>query len=267
MNIHAVSLMGRRNENEDKHNIIINKNGKNTDQAKVNYLGLYDGHGGKYVSKFLAKYLPDKFIAKNLSYPLSDDYILKSYNDLNTQLCSVHEKQASQCGSTCLVLLNFKGRDKANYIHILNTGDSRAILCKNNLGIPLTKDHKPNWPEEKARIEKLNGKIYYDGDDYRIKDLSVSRAFGDISAHPYVTSVPDIFTYKLDEQDKFIVMACDGLWDVLTSQEVVNFILIECYDGAFQRIKKDVNIAKKLGEYAIKRGSTDNITILVGFLI
>src|SRR5436305_1930508 len=78
-------------------------------------------------------------------------------------------------------------KDGKYYINVINTGDSRCIICRDNLGIPLSKDHKPNWPEERYRIQQLGGKIYYDGDDYRIKDLSVSRAFGDIDAEPYVT--------------------------------------------------------------------------------
>jgi serine/threonine protein phosphatase PrpC len=267
MNIHAVSLKGRRDENEDKHNYIINKNGKNKNFAKVNFLGVYDGHGGKFVSKFLSKFLPDKFVHKSITYPVSPEYINTTYETLNNILFTKYEKEATNCGATCLVVLHYKNiQEKINYMHVLNTGDSRAVLCKNNIAITLTKDHKPNWPEEKARIEKLNGKIYYDGDDYRIKDLSVSRAFGDKSAHPFVICTPDIMTYKLDNTDKFIVLACDGLWDVLSCQEVVNFILIECYENADKRIKKEINIAKKLGEYAIQKGSSDNITILVGFI-
>jgi hypothetical protein len=85
------------------------------------------------------------------------------------------------------------------------------------------------WPEEKRRIKNLGGTIthYPKGDDPRIKGLSVSRAFGDFNAEPYLTNMPDIFRYKLDKNDKFIVFACDGLWEVLQNQDVVNFILNE----------------------------------------
>ena len=50
------------------------------------------------------------------------------------------------------------------------------MLCRDNFAIPLTKDHKPDFPEEKARIQALGGEIKFDGADYRIRDLSVSKA-------------------------------------------------------------------------------------------
>ncbi|MEK7801575.1 MAG: PP2C family protein-serine/threonine phosphatase, partial [Pseudomonadota bacterium] len=135
-----------------------------------------------------------------------------------------------------------------------------------NVGIPLTKDHKPNWPEETARIKALNGQIVFDGCDWRIKDLSVSRAFGDISAEPYVTCMPDIFRYKLTSEDKFMVVACDGLWDVLGTQDVTNYILETYYDiSNGKRIGRNINVAKQLAKLAIDKGSTDNVTAIVVF--
>ena len=146
-------------------------------------------------------------------------------------------------------------------------GDCRCVICRNNIAIPLTKDHKPNWPEENHRISKLGGTIEFDKVDWRIGDLSVSRAFGDVEHYPYVIHYPDIFTYEIIEKDKFIVLACDGLWDVLSNQDVVNYILMECYDNTLTtRINHSVNIAKKLADYAIKKKSTDNITVVVIFL-
>ena len=105
------------------------------------------------------------------------------------------------------------------------------------------------------------------GFDWRVKDLSVSRAFGDIDATPFLSHRPDLYRYKLDKNDKFFVLACDGLWDVMSNCDVVNFILLHCYDNTTNvRINKSINIAKKLAEYAIKKGSTDNITIVAFFL-
>ena len=99
---------------------------------------------------------------------------------------------------------------------MMNVGDSRAVLCKNdNSVLQLTQDHKPNDKNERSRINKLGGKIYYDGYDWRIKDLSLSRAFGDIEAKPFVSHLPQIYRYKLNNDDKFIIFACDGLWDVV----------------------------------------------------
>lgn len=268
MNVHSVSLKGRRDSNEDKHNIVLNENSKNPDMLPINFFSIFDGHGGKFVSKFLSDNLPKFFINKNVTYPLTKKYIYDVYDGLQNQLKKDHISESLNCGSTSLVLIYYKrSKDNTNYINVLNTGDSRCVICRDNLAYPLTKDHKPSWPEEKHRIQSLGGNIYFDGDDYRIKDLSVSRAFGDVKAEPFVTYTPDIFRLKLEKNDKFIVMACDGLWDKLSNQDVVNYILNECYDNTTNnRINKNINIAKKLGEYAIYKGSTDNITIIIIFL-
>jgi len=272
MNIHSVSLRGKRDQNEDTHNIILNMKPKKItcreiDKANINMFAVYDGHGGKHVSKCLAKTMPEIFMKKSLSFPLSNNMINNAYKHIQTSLRKKWLNITNYCGSTCLIVFQYE-KDDETYLQILNTGDSRCVMCRDNFSIPLTKDHKPNWPEEKKRIETLGGTIYRDkGDDWRVGDLSVSRAFGDINAEPYVTNIPEIFKYKLTDADTFIVIACDGLWDVLTNQEVVNFVIMNACDVTGKKIKEisQTNVAKKLAEYAINKGSTDNITAIVAF--
>lgn len=257
MAIYSISLKGLRPQNEDAHNIEVCK------KSNKVMLAIYDGHGGKEVSKLLANKLPKYLLNENVSYPLERKYVSRVYDHIQTQLKNMN--YAYHSGSTALVLLKFK-YNNANYLNIMNLGDCRAVVCRGNLGMALTKDHKPHWPEERHRIEKLGGKITFDGYDWRIKDLSVSRAFGDIDATPYVTHKPDLFRYKLSTNDKFVILACDGLWDVISTEEAVNFVLLNCYDNNFnKRINKNINIAKKLAEYALKKGSTDNVTTIVYF--
>lgn len=268
MSVYAISLKGRRETNEDKHTIILNDTNKTTNLAPINFFGIYDGHGGKFVSSYLFENLPPLFVKKDVTYPLKRSFILDAYKQLQDKLRDPSNKQlAESCGSTCLVVICNRDPITNNYmITVINTGDSRCIICRDNLGHPLTMDHKPSWPVERHRINRLGGSIYFDGDDYRIKDLSVSRAFGDLKAEPYVSYIPRIRKYKLEKNDKFLVMGCDGLWDKLSNEEVVNFIINECYDNTTNiRINKEINIAKKLGEYALFKGSTDNVTIIIIF--
>jgi serine/threonine protein phosphatase PrpC len=265
ISVHSVSLKGKRPQNEDKHSEIINLDGKNPDILPINFFGVYDGHGGKSISKFLADNLPQCFINKKVSYPLKKNFVKDIYNYWRELLQSKYRDISTTAGSTCLVVIQYKEADK-DFLNILNTGDSRCVLCRNGLGIPLTKDHKPNWPEESYRIKKLGGEIVFDGYDYRICNLSVSRAFGDTSAYPYVTNMPDLYRYKLTSNDNFMVLACDGLWDVYSNQDVVNIVLESCYDMTGRtRINQNINIAKKLAELAIAKGSTDNISVIVVF--
>lgn len=262
---YASSLKGHRDQNEDTHVIIENMTTgtMRNDILNINFYSVFDGHGGKQVSHYLKETLPVFFTDKRVEYPLVKKYVVNVYDHIQTKLKNT--KYANHVGSTALVVIHFKA-NSGEYLNIMNAGDCRCILCRDNFAIPLTKDHKPNLIEEYRRIEGLGGNILFDGDDWRIKGLSVSRAFGDIDATPYVTHRPDIFKYKIDKSDKFIVIGCDGLYDCLDNTDIVNFVLLNCYDVTItKRINQNINIAKRLGDYAISKGSTDNISVIVVF--
>jgi serine/threonine protein phosphatase PrpC len=263
---HTASLKGIRESNEDKHIVILNLDNKDINKAPVNFMGVFDGHGGKFVSKFLEKNISTFFTDKRVLYPLSKKYINAVYDYIQEYLKDKYYNKAYECGSTSVVAIHYRQND-SNYLNVFNVGDSRCIICRDNKAIPLTIDHKPNLPSEKKRIEELGGKIYYDGADWRVNDLSLSRAFGDIESTPYVTCSPDIFKYKLEKTDQFVVLACDGLWDVMTEQEVCDFIINLAFDKQNNKIiNKNLNIAKKLAEYAIQKGSSDNVSVVIYFL-
>lgn len=265
MSAHFVSLKGERPSNEDAHNIIHALHNDDKDMARVNYYGVYDGHGGKFVSNFLSENIPQFFISNKVTYPLDINYVNNVYDKIQSILFTKYEKMATDCGSTCLIVCHFKDENNQEFLNVMNTGDSRCVLCRNNLGIPLTRDHKPDWPDEMNRITKLGGQIKKDGATYRINDLSVSRAFGDKESSKFVTHRPDLYKYKLTKKDKFMIIACDGLWDVINPQEATNMVLKNCYDTDMNRINKKVNISRKLAEMAIELESGDNVTCIVVF--
>jgi len=261
------TVQGKRESNEDQHFIFSNLDGKYSDKNCINMIGVFDGHGGKLVSKYLKENLPDYFTKKfkdNLfSKPEKfSKYVNKVFDTLQTKLIQEHPKAVNYCGSTaCLTIHCVNKLEKKGYLWIINIGDSRAVLNnKNGLSIQLSKDHKPNSPDERMRIEKMGGKIAFDGADWRVKDLSLSRAFGDIDCTPYVTHLPQIYKYNLSSKDKFVILACDGLWDVVSNQDAVDFI----QDLLNKNFKG--NFSKMLCDYALAKGSMDNVSIIVYFL-
>ena len=171
-----------------------------------------------------------------------------------------------KCGSTCLIVIEYKENNEL-MLQIINVGDCRSIICNDTMSIQLTKDHKPQYPDERKRIEKLGGKIIEDScyNEWRIGPYSVSRAFGDFDLEKYITYEPEIFKYKIKQEDKFMIMACDGLWDLLNNQDIINYILMKYYDKDGNRININKNIAKELAKIAIKEGSGDNISIIIRF--
>ena len=265
MKVYSSSLQGNRDTQEDQHISFINLNGSNAEYNPINLFGVFDGHGGSKVSRYLKSNLPDFFliILKNNIYKNKNDfnsYVTGVYDFLQNNLKMKHPKAAEYCGSTACVAVNTVDEKKKNILWVINVGDSRAVLCnKNGEAIKLTKDHKPNDPEEKKRIEQLGGKIKYDGSDWRVKTLSLSRAFGDLDCCPYVTHVPSIDKFKINSKDKFLIIACDGLWDALTNQNAVEYIR----DLHFKNFNG--NYAKELANYALKKGSQDNVTVIVYF--
>lgn len=245
------SLKGKRESNEDAHCIMNNR---------VNYFwGVFDGHGGKDVSEYLGKHMAPSFLRTIHKDGYKIPEIRNNFENIQKQLIVDSKKEnfnINDVGSTCLVALL-----TGNKLQVANVGDCRAVLCQDKgLARALTIDHKPDWSLEKNRIEKLGGKVELDKDDdvYRIMDLSVSRAFGDLEYSAYVKNHPDVFTYRLKTTDQFLILACDGLWDEVSSQDAVNFVL--------KNKDKVPNIALSLGKWAInEKESTDNVSIIVIF--
>jgi serine/threonine protein phosphatase PrpC len=264
MEKYSYSLQGRRESNEDQHICLLNLNNNSeitSNNCSINFFGVFDGHGGKGVSKYLKDNILNYFAAPihNKLYNSKDkliiQYFIDAFNHLNKKLQKTHPRIAFNSGSTaCIGIMT-----KDDILWILNVGDSRAVKCNyNNKAEQLSEDHKPNSPTEKKRIENLGGRLEYDGVDWRIKDYSVSRAFGDLNASPYITHIPQIYKYKL-KNEKFIIFACDGLWDIMSNQNAVDFINSLVTSG------NNINYAKALAEHAFKNGSLDNITVMIYF--
>jgi serine/threonine protein phosphatase PrpC len=159
-----------------------------------------------------------------------------------------------------------------------NVGDSRAVLSRNHTPVELTRDHKPNDPIEESRIEANGGYVAWCGDKdahghpvlgtgiYRVNgNLALSRAIGDRSERPAVTAEPDITMTPITDMDEFLVLATDGLWDVMSSSDVVAFVHALLEAAADDETERDF-IASVVVEEALRRGSWDNITVVIVWL-
>ena len=127
------------------------------------------------------------------------------------------------CTAVCAMVLG-------NHLVVANAGDSRCVLSRNGTAIALTEDHKPTNDEEFDRICKAGGFVA----DGRVNgSLNLSRALGDLEyksvsklppEEQMVTANPEIRSTELTPNDEFLILACDGIWDVLTNQEAVEFV-------------------------------------------
>lgn len=192
--------------------------------------------------------------------------------------CARHSMEVALSGSTAVVALL-----TSKHIIVANCGDSRAVLCRAGRAIPLSFDHKPDRPDELARIEASGGRVIF-VNGVRVEGiLAMSRAIGDRYLKPFVTSEPDITFTKREAGDECLILASDGMWDVLSNNlacEVASECLREENHAADVDLdagprmvedegaeplypSRSVLAAALLTRLALGRRSSDNISVIV----
>lgn len=256
--------------------------------VSLNYFIFSDGHGevGQEVSGFLKENLPNDlnrtFRQNQVDLDKDDDI-----NELITRVFIAENEKLTQntminsylSGSTCVT-----GIYTPEKLITANVGDSRAFIgrCKNGVWTSesLTRDQKPNDPDEKARILAAGGKIEPlrdedDGSFYGpmrvwLKDkpypgLAMSRSFGDRVAHQVgVIEEPEIKEYKFLEEDKILIFASDGLFEFLENQEIIDIIKNYYDEGDIVTCCEDLYKTSK-ERWLDKEGVIDDITMIVIF--
>ncbi|XDA69682.1 hypothetical protein R6Z07F_000055 [Ovis aries] len=272
---------GEREEMQDAHVILNDITAEcqppSTLITRVSYFAVFDGHGGIRASKFAAQNLHQNLIRK---FPKGDGIsvektvkrcLLDTFKHTDEEFLrqASSQKPAWKDGSTATCVLAVD-----NTLYIANLGDSRAILCRYNeesqkhAALSLSKEHNPTQYEERMRIQKAGGNVR---DGRVLGVLEVSRSIGDGQYKRCgVTSVPDIRRCQLTPNDRFILLACDGLFKVFTPEEAVNFILSCLEDEKIQRREGKLTVdaryeaaCNRLANKAVQRGSADNVTVMV----
>lgn len=160
----------------------------------------------------------------------------------------ITEKKYTDGAATLLMVVEHDNRR----LIVANSGDVRAVIARGDLAIPITTDHKPEDPQEKLRIYHLGGFV---SETSRVDGiLSLSRAIGDNYLQPHVTFRPDVYIVDIKPSDRFVIIACDGLWDVMTNEQAV--AIASSYHTAAEAAAALVDIAFGLG-------SADNISVIV----
>ena len=255
------------------------------------FMGICDGHGiyGHEVSSYIVNNLPIKINTILQNELLSNFSIenLKLFSPLithiflRTNLDIINNKliDTNFSGSTCVSLIFTPSK-----LLCINIGDSRCIIAKKNnekwFSKNLSNDHKPENEIEKQRILLNNGKIesyknekgeeigpkrvWLKNED--VPGLAMSRSFGDEVAHSVgVSSLPEIKEYEFLKEDKFIVLASDGIWEFISNDECVNIVknyyLCNDMEGALSCLYKEASRRWIMEEEVI-----DDITIIIVFL-
>lgn len=158
-------------------------------------------------------------------------------------------------------------------MYIANIGDSQAVLCrykeetKSCVAVPLSVAHSPSLYEERMRIQKHGGHVK----DGRVMGvLEVSRSIGDGQFKKLgVTCTPDVKKCVLNDNDRFVIIACDGLWKCFEPDGAIKFAnnILQDEDGKSTDISKERSrydiVSNKLANEAVLRFSGDNVTVLI----
>lgn len=236
------SMQGWRVSMEDAHchvldlNSIISYKDKDADDMKaqklfdeqVSFFGVFDGHGGSRVAAFAGLHLPS--ILKDQSKLLEDKQYAKALQNafLNCDEAILDDVNMKDDNSGCAATTMLFTKSQ---LVCANSGDSRVVLSINGNAKAMSYDHKPNNEGEKARIVAAGGFV----DVGRVNgNLALSRCIGDFdfkksadlpAEEQIVTAFPEIIEHDLNyDNDEFVILACDGIWDCLTSQECVELV-------------------------------------------
>ncbi|KAL9064227.1 MAG: hypothetical protein Q9157_007913 [Trypethelium eluteriae] len=229
------SMQGWRISMEDAHACVLDlqpepSDGENHKAAesdvRLSFFGVYDGHGGDKVAiytgenlhKIIAK--QDAFKKEEVEQALKDGFLAADRAILSDPK---YEEEVSGCTASVAIM-------SKNKIYVANSGDSRTVLGIKGRAKPLSFDHKPQNEGEKARICAAGGFV----DFGRVNgNLALSRAIGDFEfkksaelppEQQIVTAFPDVTVHEITDDDEFVVIACDGIWDCQSSQAVIEFV-------------------------------------------
>jgi len=245
-----------RRRMEDEH-MLVDKFGGVDSQA---FFGVYDGHGGHSAAAFCKTRLHtayEEFIKNCSDTDLVDSEKISEISKSSYKLTDEEMKESVPAAGACVVTTIVRTVNSHRYLYVANAGDSRAVLSRAGKAQRLTHDHKPSDEPEKQRIADMKG--FIDGDG-RVNGLvAITRALGDhhmkgpgkdfILAEPYTQLI------EINEDDDYLILACDGVWDVVEDQAAIE--LVRGLTG------NCTAKAKSLVSHAIKAGSTDNVSVIV----
>ncbi|CAM8962148.1 unnamed protein product [Rhodiola kirilowii] len=219
------SVCGRRRDMEDAVSIKPSFLGA----KDCHFFGVFDGHGCSHVATRCKARMHDivksELEKANMDEQSWKDALGRSFSLMDAEAqkssgvasnscrCELQMPQCDAVGSTAVVAIVSPEK-----IVVSNCGDSRAVLCRNGVAIPLSSDHKPDRPDELERIERAGGRvIYWDGPRV-LGVLAMSRAIGDNYLKPYVIPDPEVNIMDRDDEDECLILASDGLWDVVSNE-------------------------------------------------
>ncbi|KAI7727323.1 hypothetical protein M8C21_027595 [Ambrosia artemisiifolia] len=283
------SVKGRKSFMEDTHTIVSSSN------IEKGFFGVYDGHGGSKAAEYVAKNLHSNvfdMLEKCSENTTTEEVVKAAFMKTDDEFL----KQGLESGACCVTALI-----KEKELFVSNLGDCRAVISKKGKAESLTKDHKASQDDERKRIQDKGGYVELHRGTWRVHGvLAVSRSIGDAHLKDWVLGEPETKILPLTDDLEYLVLASDGLWDEVGNQEAID-VVTRCMTNLSPKVKKVyrvkrikhransendepairvvktiaqtqdhgltgdglVSACKELVNLAVKRGSLDDITVMI----
>jgi len=266
MDVGIAESRGKRPYMEDRHIIEL----KLPTFSDFSLFGIFDGHGGPHAAESLKQLIVptiETHIHKGKLLGISNIdergqamkvVLHNSILEVDSLFCTINMNN-SKGGSTAIIALVWAGQQPI--LALANVGDCRGLLIKSDGKFDrLSVDHKPDLPSERERIECLGGRVIQQMNSVsRVEGiLAVSRAIGDFALKPYVIPDPDISLTILEPHHHIIVMASDGIWDMMQNKDCVQQVKLN-----LAKLKSPQKAATEVVKVVAKQGGIDNMTCMV----
>lgn len=254
----ATAEQGSRRTMEDQHTML---------SEEIPFFAVYDGHGGTSCAEYLRDTLHTLILGNPEIRTNPEKAIRDGLVEADRAFLERSELE-NESGCVCAIALLLE-----DILVVGNVGDTEVILCRENRPLVLTVKHnlKDNQSEV-DRLKSVGGKIFHNRVGHpkfnpSVMSLAVTRAIGDagFKLEEYtdgkpsgVISEPHTSSTRLLPEDEFLVIGCDGLWDVMSYEQVVDFC-----SSRFRSGEKAQAIAEELARAALANGSTDNVTAML----
>ncbi|CAG0918907.1 unnamed protein product [Notodromas monacha] len=260
------SMQGWRIEMEDAHAAVVSL----PNLSQWSYFAVFDGHAGAGVSAYCAANLLDSIIKTDaFQRGASGNNKVDVTAGIRTGFLNLDERMKTsvpqivsgedKSGSTAVCTLI-----SDSHLYISNCGDSRAVLARGGEVALATTDHKPSNPLERERIINAGGSVMIQ----RVNgSLAVSRALGDFDfknvegrgpTEQLVSPEPDVYVLDRSENDEFLILACDGIWDVISSRDLCDYIR-----SRLRISDKLDHVCNEIVDTCLNIGSRDNMSLVL----
>lgn len=250
---------------EDVHTYVANW----AEQRDWGYFAVFDGHAGKQAALWCGQHLHG-VVEKDMAEHPDDDFRDTLNRSFQAADASIKEEPGKSGCTAAVCVLRWEGGEDPSesasgrfafrpnghtrVLYTANVGDSRIVLSRGGVARRLSYDHKGSDINELARITAAGG-LMLKG---RVNGmLAVTRLLGDAYMKELVVGTPFLTATVVGPQDGFIVVACDGLWDVCSDQQAVDVV---------EGVGEAQAAAQRLVDFAMERGTMDNVTVMVVML-